>query len=148
MKHLRRKGLTPELDAFGPSYGRHEELGSGVFFIDEAIARARVAYCGEGFEWQALTLSAHGIPCVCPLTVAGREYIEHGKTGLLHRPRDASHLADVIETLLTDELLRKRMARAACEHGEQNSWDRSASLVLAALENLRVVPAPEHLVTV
>jgi hypothetical protein len=147
LKRLRRKGIAPKLDVFGPSrWGRAVPASSESPAI-EALARARVAYCGQGFEWQALSLSAHGIPCVCPLTAAGREYVEHAKTGYLHRPRDASHLADLLENLFTDELQFKRMARAAASHGRHTSWDRSASLVLAALENL-CAPAPEHLVTV
>ncbi|MCC6697749.1 MAG: glycosyltransferase family 4 protein [Candidatus Hydrogenedentes bacterium] len=148
LKRMRRRGLSPEIDAFGVHGGRHAARGAGVSDDAEALARARVAYCGEGFEWRALTLSAHGIPCVCPHTAAGREYVEHGKTGFLHRPRDASHLADLLETLFTDDLQYKRIARAASGHGGQDSWDRSASLVLAALENLCVAPAPEHLATV
>lgn len=135
LKRLRKRGLIPELDVGGPS-------SAGM------LAWARAAYCGEGFEWQALTLSAYGIPCICPNTAAGREYVDHGKTGLLHRPHDASHLAGLLETLLTDELQHKRLARAACDYAARNSWDRSAGLVLAALENLCVAPVPENLVTV
>ncbi|MCC6487096.1 MAG: glycosyltransferase [Candidatus Hydrogenedentes bacterium] len=148
LKRMRRNGFVPEVDSFGAGGGLHAGKNSGISDVSVALGQARVAYCGEGFEWQALTLSALGIPCVCPHTAAGREYVEHGKTGFLHRPRDAAHLADLLETLLTDELQYKRMARAARDHANQHSWDRSASLLLAALENLCVVPMREPLVPV
>ena len=147
LQRLSRKGVTLELDAFGPPRWGHSVAETGAFPTPQALARARIAYCGEGFEWMALTFSALGIPCVCPHTAAGREYVEHGTTGYLHRPGDASHLADLLEQLLSDELLLKRMARAAAERGAQTSWDRSASLVLATIENL-FAPAPGSLVTV
>lgn len=103
--------------------------------IDD-MERAWVAYCGEGCEWRALDFANLGIPVVCPDTAEGREVVRAGETGVLHRSRDSMHLAEVLDALFQDEIVRRRLARQARERADGASWDRSASLVLAALENL------------
>jgi hypothetical protein len=100
------------------------------------VSGAWVAYCGEGCEWRALDFADAGIPVVCPDTPLGREFVKAGETGLLHCARDSAHLADVLESLLRDETLRRRLANEAKSRVPEASWDRSASLLLAALENL------------
>lgn len=113
---------------------------SGPVRVDEipvdALERAWVAYCGEGCEWRALDFANLGVPIVCPDTPEGQEIVRNGETGLLHRSRDSVHLAEVLDTVLQDEFVRRRLANQARERAREASWDRTASLVLAALENL------------
>lgn len=103
---------------------------------DGDLVGAWVTYCGEGAEWRALDYADRGIPVVCPDTPQGREFVGSCETGALHRSRDSSHLAEVLQALLEDETLRRRLGSRARARVPEVSWDRSASLVLAALENL------------
>jgi len=98
--------------------------------------RAQIGYCGPGAEEEALAFAAHGVPVICPDTDAAREFVIHGETGLFYTPGDTRALADCIRTLANDELLRKRMAANARQTAEARSWDRTAGLILATIENL------------
>ena len=97
---------------------------------------AQIGYCGPGAEEEALAFAAHGVPVICPDTDAAREFVIHGETGLFYAPGDTGALAQCIKTLARDELLRKRMAAKARQTAEARSWDRTAGLILATIENL------------
>ncbi|MCX5768884.1 MAG: glycosyltransferase [Candidatus Hydrogenedentes bacterium] len=98
--------------------------------------RAQIGYCGHGAEEEALAFAAHGVPVICPDTDAAREFVIHGETGLFYAPGDTRALAECIRKLAKDELLRKRMAANARQSAEARSWDRTAGLILATIENL------------
>ncbi|HUW59682.1 MAG TPA: glycosyltransferase [Candidatus Bathyarchaeia archaeon] len=98
--------------------------------------RAQIGYCGPGAEEEALAFAAHGVPVICPDTDAAREFVIHGETGLFYTSGDTRALAQCIRTLAQDELLRKRMAANARQTAEARSWDRTAGLILATIENL------------
>ena len=58
---------------------------------------------------------AAGLPCIST-TVAGiPEIVEHGESGLLIPPRDATALRAALETLASDPALRQRMGRRAVQ---------------------------------
>ncbi|MBI5096015.1 MAG: glycosyltransferase family 4 protein [Candidatus Hydrogenedentes bacterium] len=97
---------------------------------------ALMGYCGEGAESEALAFAASGVPVICPATPAGREYILDDQTGLLFEPGNQAALADLLVRLTKDELLRRRLSVRARERAKEMSWDKTASLVLAAIENL------------
>ncbi len=97
---------------------------------------ARFGYCGEGFETEALALGACGVPAVCPATPAGKEFVEDGETGLLFQPGNSRELAGCFRRLMKDEVLCRRLATHACERAQATTWNKTASLVLATLENL------------
>jgi hypothetical protein len=96
--------------------------------------------CAEGAEEHALDMGAAGLPVVCPATEPGKEYVEHGSTGLLFAPGNARELAGCLRQLVDDVELRHRLGRLGRERAEAQSWDRTASLVLATIENLRHAP--------
>ncbi len=95
-----------------------------------------VAYCGKGHEWDALAFAGRGIPTICPDTPEGRECVVAEETGLLHAPGDFGTLEQQIERLAGDEVLYRRLSEGAAKFASQRSWDRSAGLVLGAIENL------------
>jgi glycosyltransferase involved in cell wall biosynthesis len=55
-----------------------------------------------------------------------RAYAEHGRTALLTPAGDPAALAAAIRSLLGDNDLRTRLARAGYEHVQQFTWDRAA----------------------
>jgi len=103
--------------------------------VAEVCGRAWVGFCGPGEEWQALTMAACGLPVVCPDSPAGREFVDEGVTGLLYREGDRASLAGALTKILT-EVLRKRLSVAARARLTNCTWDRTAGLVLATIENL------------
>jgi hypothetical protein len=95
-----------------------------------------VAYCGKGHEWDALAFAGRGIPTICPDTPEGRECVVAEETGLLHAAGDFGALERQIERIAGDEVLYRRLSEGAAKFASQRSWDRSAGLVLGAIENL------------
>ncbi|MBV8782331.1 MAG: glycosyltransferase family 4 protein [Phycisphaerae bacterium] len=72
-----------------------------------------------------------GTPVVATRVGGQPELIAEGETGLLVPPNDPQALADALLTLLNDDELRHRMARAARERAvHQFSWDRMANELL------------------
>lgn len=140
LRHLSRSGHRLASSIYGPVRGVTPQFQGNMIpptrVPFDRARRAWFAYCGEGFEWRALDFAGSGIPVICPDTPLGREFTGAGETGLLHRPRDTAHLASVVESLLNDETLRRRVAQRASVGSRSATWDRSASLVLAAIENL------------
>ncbi|MBN2307322.1 MAG: glycosyltransferase family 4 protein [Candidatus Hydrogenedentes bacterium] len=131
-KRLARGGAAPQLE-----YAWASEDGEPAG--DERVARYRRAwlgYCGEGREWLAPAMGACGLAVVCPDTAAGRDLVVDGETGLLHRRGKARDLARQMERLFKDEVLRERLGAGGLERARQNTWARSAGLVLSAIENL------------
>lgn len=153
LRLLQRSGHFPRTHVFSPKRIRagkldiHREAAPPLGIPTGILACAWFGYCGEGREWEALAMAARGLPVICPDTPAGREYVTDGKTGLLHRPRDASHLAHQMDRLLRDEVLSQRLALEGCKSAVARPWERSAGLVLAAIENL-CPAAPEILAPV
>ncbi len=94
------------------------------------------AVLGPGEEWMLPGLAAQGIPTVCPDSSLGRELVADGVTGLLYPPGKAKVLAERIEKICRDELLRRRVSEAGLSPGQWSSWERTAGLVLAAVEIL------------
>jgi hypothetical protein len=144
LRQLVRRGRPLAGAIFGPArgVGPDYEVSDMIPPASWPLNRFRgawFAYCGEGFEWRALDFVGTGIPVICPDTPLGREFTSGGKAGFLHRPRDSADLARLIESLLNDETLRRRVGRHIPAQTTAATWDRSSSLVLAAIENLCLV---------
>jgi glycosyltransferase involved in cell wall biosynthesis len=69
----------------------------------------------EGLPLFLAEAAAAGRPAVTTDVPGCRSVVQHGKTGLLVRARDARALADGLQSLLTDPGLRRRMGAAARE---------------------------------
>jgi glycogen(starch) synthase len=67
----------------------------------------------EPFGMVALEAAAAGTPLVVAASGGLRELVEHGATGLQVPPDDVGALADAIATVVTDEVLARRLSRAA-----------------------------------
>ncbi len=79
----------------------------------------------EGFPNALLEYMLSGCAVVATAVGGNRELVDDGRTGLLVPPDDADSLAAAIRTLLRDEPLRRRLARAARRRVERDyTWDR------------------------
>jgi len=63
--------------------------------------------------------AACGVPAVAPAVGGVAELIEHGSTGFVTRPGDPEGLAEALERLLTDAVLRERLGVAARRRAEE-----------------------------
>jgi glycogen synthase len=121
---------------------RRMRLGRSVRFTgfladDELTALAAAADCVvvpsiyEPFGLVALEAAAAGTPLVAADVGGLRELIQHGVTGMRFAPGDVGALAEAVSTLLSDQVLARRMARAARAVVERDySW-RGAALRVA-----------------
>jgi len=69
----------------------------------------------EGVPNALLEACASGIPIVTTDVPGCRDVVRHGVNGLLVVPRDSPSLANALETLLTDPVLRSTMGKAGRE---------------------------------
>ncbi len=75
--------------------------------------------------------AACGTPSVVSRISGHEDAVVDGQTGLLFDTLD--QMADGLYSVLSDEVLRKRLATAALEFVSQFSWDETARGALAAL---------------
>jgi glycogen(starch) synthase len=147
MPRLRRRhpGIRLVVAGSGPhdealrAQARALRLGRSVCFpgfVGEAelAALAAAADCAvvpsiyEPFGLVALEAAAAGTPLVVADVGGLREFVQPGHTGLRFRPGDAAGLADAVTALLSDQVLARRMARAArAVVTADYSWDRLAA---------------------
>jgi colanic acid/amylovoran biosynthesis glycosyltransferase len=67
----------------------------------------------DGMPVVLIEAMACGLPVVTTAVTGIPELVYHGETGLVVRERDAVSLADALERLITDTLLRKRLGQQA-----------------------------------
>ncbi len=72
----------------------------------------------EGLPKFLLEAMASGLPCVATDVVGCREAVADGESGLLVPPRDPAALADALERLVADPVLRARMGAAGRARAE------------------------------
>ncbi len=89
----------------------------------------------EPFGLVALEAAALGTPLVVADTGGLAEIVEHGETGLVFPPLDPPALADAVTEVLRDEVLRRRIVRAARLVVERdNHWPTIATTTVATYE--------------
>ena len=71
-----------------------------------------------------LEAMASGVPVVVSDRGGPCEIVEHGRTGLVTKARNAMHLVAAVERLLDDHDLRRAMSAAGRHHAEAHGWDR------------------------
>jgi len=79
----------------------------------------------EPFGLVLLEGMARGVAVVAVGAGGPREFIEHGRTGMLARSGEPAALADALEPLLTSETLRHEVARAGYERFMHSFTDAS-----------------------
>lgn len=150
---LRERGLVPALYLAGAGSGRLQRqahalvrrlgLQQQVHFlgnvadIPRRLADTQVFVLSTRWEGMPLALveaMAAGCACIGTDVVGVREVIEHGSTGLLVPPGDASALADALQRLLQDTALAQRFGqtarqRALAAHGREHMWQRYRALL-------------------
>lgn len=121
------------------------QLGTGD--LAAAYAAADVACAPslyEPFGLVALEAAAVGTPLVVGDTGGLRELVEPGVTGLRVPPEDPAALAEAVSRLLTDQVLARRLARAARsrvlrEHGWDAVGRRTAQVYATAERQERLL---------
>jgi glycosyltransferase involved in cell wall biosynthesis len=95
------------------------------------------SYYREGVPKALLEAAACGRPIITTDTPGCREIVRDGENGILVPPRDAAALADAIERLVRDPLLRARMgARGRRRVEEEFSEERVVEQTLALYRSL------------
>ena len=84
----------------------------------------------ESFGMVALEAMACGAPVIAANVGGLAHLVKDGLTGFLVPPRTPGELAQRMELLLGDELLRWQMGRAARKEAQQYSWRRIADRML------------------
>lgn len=102
------------------------------FIIEQIYNRSSVFLSpswSEGFPLPPAEAASCGCAIVATENDGIREYIEHGKTGLLSPPKDPSALAANLCRLLEDDRLRTRLATAAGGSIKHFNWNHSTDLL-------------------
>jgi D-inositol-3-phosphate glycosyltransferase len=90
----------------------------------------------ESFGMVALEAMACGTPVVVSDVGGLSQLVRHNVTGFRVRVKDPSAVADAIQRLLTNEVLRRRMGtRAAC-YAEDFSWTKIVDKLVGVYEEL------------
>jgi glycogen(starch) synthase len=76
----------------------------------------------EPFGLVALEAMASGCPCIVADTGGLREVVPNERVGLRFRARDSASLAEMVERVLTDEVLRDKLVAEASEHVLSFDW--------------------------
>ncbi len=111
---------------------------------DEVYNAARVvlqASRHEGFGLTAVEGMACGAALVTTDCGGSRDYAYGGETAWVVPAGDVNGLTDGVDTLLRDDDLRCRLARAGERDVRKFTWDRSGELLEAALERYLSDPA-------
>jgi glycosyltransferase involved in cell wall biosynthesis len=87
----------------------------------------------EGFGLPILEAMACGAPVIAANNSSIPEVV--GRDDLLFDASDPGAIAAALENVLTDDLLRRELADYSIERAKAFSWDRSAALAWAAIEN-------------
>jgi glycosyltransferase involved in cell wall biosynthesis len=80
----------------------------------------------EGWGLPGSEAMACGAALVSTENGGVRAYAENGRTALLTPAGDPAALAEAVNSLLGDSVLRARLASAGCEHIRQFTWDRAS----------------------
>lgn len=145
VSRLRGRGVEPRLLIAGKGDDRPRleerasEMGLGnrvrfLGFVSEERKREllRRAWCTvypspkEGWGITNIEAAACGTPVVASDSPGLRESVADGESGLLVPHDDPEAWADALERVLTDDGLRRRLARGARSHAERFSWERAA----------------------
>ncbi|MBI2493498.1 MAG: glycosyltransferase family 4 protein [Candidatus Rokubacteria bacterium] len=125
---------------------RHRALGLGdaaVFLGEVSRSTLAVEYVGahcfclptvqEGFGLAFAEAMAAGLPVVACRAAAVPELVEDRRTGFLVNPRSPDELAMALETVLTNEGLRKELGATGARRVEALDLERVAARFLEAL---------------
>ena len=114
------------------------------FIVNEIYNRSRIylnAGRYEGFGFPSVEAMACGAALATTSNGGSDEYAIHGETALVCEPDDVTALADNVESLLTDDELRIRLAKQGMEYVRQTfDWDASAEKLESFLNEYATDP--------
>ena len=110
----------------------HELLSTYYRAADACIVPSR----SESFGLVALEAAACGIPVVASAVGGLTKLVEHGRTGYLVAPGDATGFAHYLGELLGDRSLARLMGAAACDRTAGYTWQSAAARVSALCASL------------
>lgn len=90
----------------------------------------------EGWGMTVTEAGACGTPSVVTRISGHEDAVVDGVTGFLCDTTD--EMVENLHSVLTDEVLRKRLGNTACEHASQFNWDATARQSLAVLASQAV----------
>jgi len=112
----RLRALLPDAAFLGVLHG--EELARAYATLDVFVHTGRhETYCQSAQE--AL---ASGVPVVAPRAGGPIDVVDDTVAGYLYEPGDAAELTSHVERLVTQPVLRRRMARAARHSVRDRTW--------------------------
>ena len=97
-------------------WGQHEDIAECYSHADIACLPS---YYGEGLPKSLLEATASGLPVVTTDAPGCREIVKHGQNGFLVPVRDPYALADALEKLIQNSILRTKMGRVSREFAER-----------------------------
>lgn len=80
----------------------------------------------EGMSNAMLEALASGLPIIATETGGTNELLENGENGLIIKMEDAPDLAEKIEIILKDDMLRQKMGLVSRQRAEKMSWEKVA----------------------
>jgi glycosyltransferase involved in cell wall biosynthesis len=98
-------GLEGQVRITGMVDNVEEYLGGSDLFIHPSYV--------EGMPRSLLEAMSVGLPCIATRIRGAREIIENGGNGFIYEPHDFHALADLIDALFADRVLRERVGAAA-----------------------------------
>jgi D-inositol-3-phosphate glycosyltransferase len=90
----------------------------------------------ESFGMVALEAMACGTPVVVSDVGGLSQLVKHNQTGLRVRVNDPSAVADAIQRLLSNEVLRRRMGHRAACYAEDYSWTKIVDKLIGVYEEI------------
>lgn len=107
----------------------------------ELLARTHIFVLPSYYEGQPLALlqaMASGRCCITTNCCGQRDFIESGKTGLLHSPGDAAQLADLLQQCLESSELRLKLGQNAELSMQNRRWDDVSTEIIDKIETALV----------
>lgn len=134
----RLRGLLPGAAFLGVLHG--EELTRTYATLDVFVHTGRhETYCQSAQE--AL---ASGVPVVAPRAGGPIDVVDDGVAGFLYQPGDGAGLAGHVEALVTDPVLRRRVAGAARRSVQGRSWQAVNDRLVEHYREVIGVAAPQR----
>ena len=104
-----------------------DKLGKLYSFSDIfALTSLPLPNSVEGFGFVYLEASSYGLPIIANRTGGVEDAVIEGKTGLLAQPGDLKELSQLLNNLVNDEKLRKRIGLEGKIWAKNFTWEKVA----------------------